>query len=138
TTRCSSSYALLTEVLRNEWGFKGSVITDSYQGGNVHNPDECIRAGNDLLLTQADTSDAFKDLDSATALIAFQKAAKNTLYTYVNTKYLEAKENDISFASITFHKDEIYPYWIPILIVVDFIGYSGLIAWTLIVRKRKY
>ncbi|MDD4531822.1 MAG: glycoside hydrolase family 3 N-terminal domain-containing protein [Bacilli bacterium] len=138
TTRCSSSYALLTEVLRNEWGFKGSVITDSYQGGNVHNPDECIRAGNDLLLTQADTADAFKDLDSATALIAFQKAAKNTLYTYVNTKYLEAKENDISFASITFHKDEIYPYWIPILIAVDFISYSGLIAWTLIVRKRKY
>ena len=37
-------------MLRNEWGFKGAVITDYYNAGVVHDADECIRAGNDLML----------------------------------------------------------------------------------------
>ena len=41
-----NSYALLTQVLRNEWGFRGAVVTD-YNFGDVNNQ---VRSGNDLHL----------------------------------------------------------------------------------------
>ena len=47
-----NNYELLTQVLRNEWGFKGTVITDYYMSMQAFmNPQWSIVAGNDLLLT---------------------------------------------------------------------------------------
>ena len=42
---CSENKWLLTDVLRNEWGFNGLVMTD---WGATHNRIEGIKAGNDL------------------------------------------------------------------------------------------
>lgn len=46
-----NSKALCTNVLRNEWGFDGVVMTDwnSTQGDRAI-PSQCIKAGNDLLM----------------------------------------------------------------------------------------
>ncbi len=41
----SESYELLTEILRNEWGFKGMVVTD---WGVKNNPVNEVQAGNDM------------------------------------------------------------------------------------------
>ncbi len=41
----SESYELLTEILRNEWGFKGMVVTD---WGVKNNPVKEVQAGNDM------------------------------------------------------------------------------------------
>ncbi len=41
----SESYELLTEILRNEWGFKGMVVTD---WGVKNNPVKEVKAGNDM------------------------------------------------------------------------------------------
>ena len=41
----SESYELLTEILRNEWGFKGMVVTD---WGVKNDPVKEVRAGNDM------------------------------------------------------------------------------------------
>ncbi|MDE6260441.1 MAG: hypothetical protein K2M42_06205 [Oscillospiraceae bacterium] len=49
-TWADGNYNLITGVLRNEWGFKGTVITD-YDGGGVMDTEQCIRAGGDLKLT---------------------------------------------------------------------------------------
>ena len=42
----SESKLLLTDILRNEWGYEGIVMTDWFGGNNVS---EQIKAGNDLL-----------------------------------------------------------------------------------------
>ncbi|MBR6027777.1 MAG: glycoside hydrolase family 3 C-terminal domain-containing protein [Clostridia bacterium] len=76
------SYPLLTEILRNEWGFQGMVITD-YSLNTYTHVDEMIRAGGDLFLTQEPKS--FNMADDATQIALLRKATKNILYTVVNS-----------------------------------------------------
>ena len=79
------SYALLTEVLRNEWGFRGMVITD-YSLNTYTHVDEMIRAGGDLFLTQDPKS--FNMEDDATQVTLLRQATKNILYTVVNSNVM--------------------------------------------------
>lgn len=51
TVWAGGSYELLTDVLRNEWGFVGMVITDYNTNGYMY-ADQMIRAGGDLNLIQ--------------------------------------------------------------------------------------
>lgn len=52
TTWAGGNRALLTDLLREEWGFEGFVITDAGIGpqGNHFDPHQAIHAGNDLML----------------------------------------------------------------------------------------
>ena len=44
---CTESYKLLTEELRDKWGFEGTVLSD---WGAVYHPVEALQAGNDLAM----------------------------------------------------------------------------------------
>ena len=72
--------ALLTKLLREEWGFHGVVVTD-YAGPDYMATNIGLRAGNDLWLNKASVSAA--NTYSATphdATILMRRAAKNILY----------------------------------------------------------
>ena len=80
------SYRTLTEVLRNEWGFKGSVITD-YGIYNFVNEDQMIRAGGDLRLNQDDRPSA--NANDATQVACLRRATKNILYASAQSNVMD-------------------------------------------------
>lgn len=108
-----TSYSLLTEVLRNEWGFKGLVITDWANG--FMSADKMVRAGNDLWLGGSGFS-ARCDITptgNATHVAAMRRAAKSVLYTVVNSnamnrlgssyaveKYAQATDHSINLPPV--------------------------------------
>lgn len=88
TTPVISSRPLLTDVLRGEWGFIGSVISDYNGSYGYQISDAAVRAGNDLMLGQGmSASNEFTDLDSATLILAMRRACKNVLYNTANSGY---------------------------------------------------
>lgn len=85
-TLAGYNHALLTDVLRTEWGFNGSVITDWFEGrGYMDDFTEGVRAGNDLWLGGTTEKPADLDLNKPDVAYAARKAVKNIIYTYIVT-----------------------------------------------------
>ena len=78
---------LLNNVLRDEWGFRGFVLTDYYGVYGFQDADRMIRNGNDCMLVAYDTeTNHLTDTTSATSLLAMRQACKNIMYTVVNSR----------------------------------------------------
>ena len=71
-------------MLRDEWGFRGAVLTDYFGGYGYQNADQLIRNGNDFMLATTDITNHVTD-DSATSVIAMRTAAHNILYMAANS-----------------------------------------------------
>ena len=83
-----SNSDLLTDVLRGEWGFVGTVISDYNGSYGYQLSDAAVRAGNDLMLGYGMAeSNKFEDTGAATLVLAMRKACKNILYTVGNSGY---------------------------------------------------
>jgi beta-glucosidase len=93
--------ALLTDVLRGEWGFKGFVVTDAGIGpqGEYFDALQAVEAGNDLMLAfifdipgnnqfEGQLYDYLKK-DRAGTLTALQAAAHNICYYVLQTSKVE-------------------------------------------------
>lgn len=85
-----SSRALCTDIVRGEWGFKGSLVTDWLDSGKDYMPVfKGIYAGNSIWLNNADNNKIFADSkyeNNAAFITLAQRAAKDVLYTYVETE----------------------------------------------------
>lgn len=119
TTWAGGSYALLTEVLRKEWGFKGMVITD-YNLYNYMPADQMIRAGGDLNLTQ-NKQPSIKDA-SNTQIALIRQATKNILYTVAQSNAMNGYGEGVAYRYAI-------PLWQIILIVSDCTIFFGLQVW---------
>ena len=83
-----SNHELLTDVLRGEWGFIGTVISDYNGSYGFQLSDAAVRAGNDLMLGYGmNESNQFEDTDAATLVLAMRQSCKNILYTVGNSGY---------------------------------------------------
>ena len=78
---------LLNNVLRDEWGFQGFVLTDYFGNSTYMDADQAIRGGTDCMLVAYDTAtNHVTDTTSATSVLAMRQACKNILYTTVNSR----------------------------------------------------
>ena len=78
---------LLTSVLRDEWGFRGTVMTDWFGGGDTV---ESIKAGNDLI--EPGTSKLLEDLEKG---LENQKLSENDLNIAASRILKFAKESQV-------------------------------------------
>lgn len=119
--------ALCTDLLRNEWGFDGTVITDLYMGTFSNewwmNLDQGVRAGNDLWLAlYCEPGDTDMDLTSVTTQNAMREACRHVIYTI--------SQCEISPETPT-------PNWFYFgLIPLDVVGAALLVFYGLKIRKN--
>ena len=129
---CATSYALNTEILRNEWGFKGSVITDydvrTLDGKTTAN---LIRAGNDLRFQGSVANRSELDETNAVDMALAVRSVKNSLYSFCNT-YYRTKNYDPTFTTTSFTVIPTFNWWIPSLVMINVIidcGFLFLVFW---------
>lgn len=83
-TYAGASNNLLNTVLRDEWSFKGFVLTDYFGDYGYQNGDQEIRNGNDSMLATTKITNHITD-KSATSVKAMRTATHNILYTAANS-----------------------------------------------------
>lgn len=119
---------LLINVLRNEWGFVGMVLTDYYGVYGYQDSDHLIRNGGDFCLVNYDIeTNHLTDTTSATALVCARQACKNILYTVANSRAYYPENLNPGMAT-----------WEKVMIGVDVVGVLALIALEILVAKKGY
>ncbi len=122
------SDSLLKNVLRNEWGFLGTVVTD-YNGSQFMNVEEGVSSGNDLMLANESTLlTKISDTSNPSTVKAMRQACKNIIYTHVNSNTV----NHLSDSTIISYK--ISP-WKLLLVGIDIV--LILVATTLYAVGRR-
>ena len=128
---CAYSYALNTQILREEWGFKGSIITDYNVNSGTRTTASLIRSGNDLRFQGAVANRAELDENNAVDMALAVRSVKNSLYSFCNT-YYRTKNYDPNFTTTSFTVIPTFNWWIPSLVAINIIidcGFLFLCFW---------
>ena len=148
-TWAGGNYALLTGLLREEWGFRGSVLTDYALEWEMDFMDinQGIRAGNDMWLNglRTDTIGVINNKGSGTTINCARTATKNMLYTFCNTMYRQSKyiANPYEKAPVAKLVSKKYTAptatWVWILVALDALTVVGLGLWIFFafIKKKK-
>ena len=83
-TWAGGSHALCTELLRDEWGFEGHVVSD-WSLYDYTNKNQAFYAGTDVNLTTTLTTGEMQDAESATAVQAMRRCMHRYLYSIANS-----------------------------------------------------
>ncbi|MBQ9265757.1 MAG: glycoside hydrolase family 3 C-terminal domain-containing protein [Bacilli bacterium] len=111
-----ANYALNVQVLRNEWGLEGAIITDNFCGGWM-TASKGVVGGTDLMLSVAvkQIDDSLKNTDNGVKLM--KTAAKHILYAIASV------QNNRLVAL----KDVNNP-WPPIMVTLICVSSAGILA----------
>lgn len=105
-------YNLITGILRNEWAFKGMVLTD-YGSSDYMDTDMMLAAGGDAQLRTGISSPT--DSTSEAGVTLLRNSAKHIIYTVVNS-------NAMNGISIGTKINNAFPVYVLILIAIDIVA----------------
>jgi len=108
------NYNLVTEILRNEWGFKGAVFSDAWSSSNVGamNYIDGLMAGNDIEFTSGTYASLSKYLESPTVKMRLRESAKHVLYALSHSNAMNKLTSDSEIIHTT-------AWWVYALIAID-------------------
>ena len=133
---CGANSALLTDVLTNEWGFHGIVVTDYASANEAYMfIDGGLQAGSDLWLnTDAEVYKLSGAANSPTIVNALRNASHDILYTVVNSSAMNGIDENVQVVKVM-------PQWQTWLVALDvFLGIvilGGALLVTRRIRKNK-
>lgn len=114
------SYPLMTQVLREEWGFQGGVITD-FVTYDSQDADQILAAGTNLILQTSEVP--LSRTNSWTRRNALRDSAHSALYMVANSVAVDAGSSGV-------------PIYYLILAAVDVLALIGLVAGELVAVRR--
>lgn len=144
-TWVGASRALCTDVLRTEWGFKGSIVTDWVDSGKSdYMPAyKGIWAGNDIWLNNADSQKMFNDsqyTNDAVFVSFAQDVAHHVLWTLVDTEQTAAAFDPTAPRKGLGDGGFTYNYsWVIYIVIIEVVlaGGAGVIIFFLVKKIRR-
>lgn len=118
-------YRLLTEVLRNEWGFRGMVICDFNTGSHMDSR-QMAYAGGDLNL-QTFNQEWKPKISNPTDMTILRERVKNILYTVCNSNAMNSE--------VLGYKP---PVWMVLMFIIDAVVVAGLGLWGFFAIRKAY
>jgi len=143
---CGWNYALNVSILRNEWGFRGSLITDYAASGEMRACQNNLRGGNDLRLANDAFGKSGLSASNPTDVYVLKLAAKNVIYTDIDTywfskNYDHSKDKVVSTMGKGTYSavSESFPVWKGILYGVDVVvlGCCSFWLWWIFFHEKK-
>lgn len=117
-------YRLLTTILRDEWGFRGTVVCDFNTGATYMDQKQMAYAGGDLNLST--TPKSWCDVSDTADANILMRCTKNILYTVVNSNAMNRQVDHYNL-----------PIWTMVLIAADVVIVLGLAAWGISTFRKK-
>ncbi len=117
-------WRLCTEILRNEWGFQGTVLCDFNTIPAYMNSRQMAYAGGDLNL--ATLPESWCDESSAADVYVLRQNVKNTLFAFVNSNAMNGDVIGYETA-----------YWVIGLIAFDCVAALALAVWGILVFMKQ-
>lgn len=115
------SKGMMSGVLRDEWDFKGVVISDYVNYTSLQRPDEAIRrGGGDLWMRGGSFSSYAYESNSNTFKKHLKESCKHILYSWLNVNV----EREDSVKYITKNAP-----WRPVLLAADGVAGVGIATW---------
>ena len=129
--------ALLTGVVRGEWGFQGTIISDMHLSGSGAQVDRLLQAGCDLLMSTSSGSPLnATDYQSPAGQQLLRMAVKNLCYTLVNSNLMQGAAPG-SLIESSPAPWEVCLAVFNITVALALLGMGVLLLWTIwYVRRR--
>ncbi len=135
------SEALLTEVCRDEWGFRGTFLTDYADHHEFMNGDQMLRAGGNLWMDGWNNDGKFRfDTSSVAYDYALRTSTKNILYMWMNALATNTNYNmspDADKIVIPVSPELKFRWYIPVLAVFDVLAIGGCGVWLFFTLRKK-
>lgn len=133
-TYCTQSYAMLTTVLRDEWGFVGATISDA-DSATYSNVAECLTAGLDSFCydfssVSANTVKKLVNAGDGNILQHLREAVHRAHYLVVNSGAMNGTGRVVEETGT--------PWWQYVLYTVDAVVAAGLLCALFFFVNEKY